>query len=295
MNSKVKNAFPNLSLGHFAALACQLEAAVAKPGNVHPAANFSDLCYLDFVIAGQIVGDVIDRQTDLTLAQMIHSAACSTRQALGTNVNLGIILLLCPLAKWLFEQGTFESSGMDQWLRKISQSETRQILDAIRIAAPGGIGSAARADVNNPESELPQIIEAMELSRERDQIARQWCTGFSDILFWFGPQLKRSLKQWNSLPRAVIATHLRWLARESDSLVVRKSGQLVGQELQQRAQSVVELLNEDWHCAEPAIAEFDLWLRSDGHRRNPGTTADLICAGLFVLLVSGELVWDRHA
>ena len=26
---------------------------------------------------------------------------------------------------------------------------------------------------------------------------------------------------------------------------------------------------------------FDRWLRADGHRRNPGTTADLVAATLF--------------
>ena len=38
-----------------------------------------------------------------------------------------------------------------------------------------------------------------------------------------------------------------------------------------------------------AVADFDFWLRADGHRRNPGTTADLIAAGLFVLLREGRL------
>jgi triphosphoribosyl-dephospho-CoA synthase len=33
-----------------------------------------------------------------------------------------------------------------------------------------------------------------------------------------------------------------------------------------------------------AASDFDFWLRADGHRRNPGTTADLITAGLFVAL-----------
>ena len=36
-----------------------------------------------------------------------------------------------------------------------------------------------------------------------------------------------------------------------------------------------------------AIAEFDHWLRADGHRRNPGTTADLVAACLFVALREG--------
>ena len=30
-----------------------------------------------------------------------------------------------------------------------------------------------------------------------------------------------------------------------------------------------------------ALADFDFWLRADGHRRNPGATADLIAAALF--------------
>ncbi|MFC1759755.1 triphosphoribosyl-dephospho-CoA synthase [Planctomycetota bacterium] len=38
-----------------------------------------------------------------------------------------------------------------------------------------------------------------------------------------------------------------------------------------------------------ALADLDFWLRSDGNRRNPGTTADLIAAGLFVALLE-ELI-----
>jgi triphosphoribosyl-dephospho-CoA synthase len=39
-----------------------------------------------------------------------------------------------------------------------------------------------------------------------------------------------------------------------------------------------------------ALSDFDFWLRCDGHRRNPGTTADLIAAGLFAALRDGLLV-----
>ena len=37
------------------------------------------------------------------------------------------------------------------------------------------------------------------------------------------------------------------------------------------------------------LSDLDFWLRSDGHRRNPGTTADLIAAGLFALFRDGVL------
>ena len=38
-----------------------------------------------------------------------------------------------------------------------------------------------------------------------------------------------------------------------------------------------------------ALADFDFWLRADGHRRNPGTTADLVAAALFAGLRDGLL------
>ena len=38
-----------------------------------------------------------------------------------------------------------------------------------------------------------------------------------------------------------------------------------------------------------AIADFDAWLRADGHRRNPGTTADLVTASLFAALRDGMI------
>jgi triphosphoribosyl-dephospho-CoA synthase len=38
-----------------------------------------------------------------------------------------------------------------------------------------------------------------------------------------------------------------------------------------------------------ALAELDGWLRAEGHRRNPGATADLLTAALFVLLREGAI------
>jgi triphosphoribosyl-dephospho-CoA synthase len=38
---------------------------------------------------------------------------------------------------------------------------------------------------------------------------------------------------------------------------------------------------------EDALADLDFWLRCDGHLRNPGTTADLVTAGLFAALREG--------
>jgi triphosphoribosyl-dephospho-CoA synthase len=92
-----------------------------------------------------------------------------------------------------------------------------------------------------------------------------------------------------SLAESIIHTHLRLLATEPDSLVVRKRGLALAVRLMSWAASVLETGmpgDDDYHAG---LADFDFWLRSDGHSRNPGTTADLIGAGLFVLLRENRL------
>jgi triphosphoribosyl-dephospho-CoA synthase len=59
----------------------------------------------------------------------------------------------------------------------------------------------------------------------------------------------------------------------------------LAKEVKQRAGHVLarkKTGDPDWN---QSWIDFDRWLRADGHRRNPGTTADLIAAALMVALV----------
>ena len=88
------------------------------------------------------------------------------------------------------------------------------------------------------------------------------------------------------------------MAKYPDSLIARKCGNDTAAHAQMLAAKAVELLTVEnatevgpesiesfWTC----VADLDFWLRSDGHRRNPGTTADLIAASLFVSIYNGIL------
>ena len=81
------------------------------------------------------------------------------------------------------------------------------------------------------------------------------------------------------------------MANYPDSLIRRKCGLEIAQEASQRAADVMIAGRPREPAYDHALADFDRWLRADGHRRNPGTTADLIAAGLFVLLREGRLNW----
>jgi triphosphoribosyl-dephospho-CoA synthase len=77
------------------------------------------------------------------------------------------------------------------------------------------------------------------------------------------------------------------LAAYPDSLIARKCGPETAARAAAIAQRVLAagMPGDEDYLLE--LGEFDFWLRSDGNRRNPGTTADLIAAGLFVVLREG--------
>ena len=78
-----------------------------------------------------------------------------------------------------------------------------------------------------------------------------------------------------------------------DTLIARKCGADVAELAALRAAAVTESGQPGDESYRAALSDLDFWLRSDGHRRNPGTTADFIAAGLFVLLRDGHLKGPR--
>jgi triphosphoribosyl-dephospho-CoA synthase len=96
-----------------------------------------------------------------------------------------------------------------------------------------------------------------------------------------------------SLNDSIVHAHIRQLAAEADSLIARKCGQRVAEQSQAMAGGVLDSGSPGDESYHSALADFDFWLRSDGHRRNPGTTADLVAAALFVLLREGRLELKR--
>ena len=72
------------------------------------------------------------------------------------------------------------------------------------------------------------------------------------------------------------------------AMIARKWGPAVAAEASLRAQSVLSGGRSKRPTEVPAYADFDAWLRADGHRRNPGATADLMAAALFLALCRVE-------
>ena len=91
------------------------------------------------------------------------------------------------------------------------------------------------------------------------------------------------------LTEAIVETHVQFRSRHPDSLIARKCGVEIAEEAAKRAYAVVEARAQDLELYARELSELDFWLRSDGNRRNPGTTADFIGAAIFVGLIEGWL------
>lgn len=287
MNQQRRNSFP---IAQAATLACLWEATAPKPGNVHRGADFEDVTYLDFVQSAIVIGPILARTRELGVGRAVLEAIRETHAAVRTNTNLGTVLLLAPLAA--VPEGTLLADGIGGILGRLTVEDTRHVYEAIRNSAAGGLGHTETADVFDEPPKIP-LVEAMRLAAHRDLVARQYTNQFADVFTRLAIWIEDGVAAGWSLTTAIVHAQLQQLAAEVDSLILRKCGQQLAESVRSRAAATIAAGKPGEDVYERAVEDFDFWLRADGHRRNPGTTADLIAAALFVLLREGRLDWKN--
>jgi triphosphoribosyl-dephospho-CoA synthase len=274
---------PNAANPRHALMACLLEATARKPGNVHPEAAFVDLTYQDFVRSAYLAAPAFEQATERGVGRIVLDAVERTHRALGRNTNLGIALLLAPLA--CVQETVPLQAGIHDALAQLSRDDAASVYAAILLAKPGGLGRVDREDVASPPSVT--LLEAMRMAADRDSVAAQYATDFATVFAGVErlARVERFTERWEE---AVIDLHLWLMSEFPDTLIARKCGADVARESARRARAVLE-------CGWPAASarenfvELDKWLRGDGNRRNPGTTADLVAACLFAGFRDGQL------
>ena len=267
-----------LSIGQCATLACLLEATAPKVGNVHRGADFPGLAFTDFAVSAVAIGPAMERACETGIGRAVLEAITATRQVVATNTNLGMVLLIAPLAAVpVSEPLTTES--VRSVLHSITSQDSRQVYEAIRLAQPGGMGKVEEMDVT--EEPPADLMHAMHAAAERDLVARQYVTDFAIVLGEALPALIAGRSRGWSLTEAIIHAHLALIARHGDSLIARKCGPELAKQAERLASQVLAAGSPGDEAYHEAAADFDFWLRADGNRRNPGTTADLVAASLF--------------
>jgi triphosphoribosyl-dephospho-CoA synthase len=271
-----------LTPGRLAQVACVLEASARKPGNVHRFRDFDDASYLDFLLSAAAIAGPMDRAEVTGVGRAIFESVEATRRLVATNTNLGMILLLAPMAAVPIVEPLRD--GLAAILEGLTVEDARLVYGAIRLARPGGLGQSDDQDIAGEPTVT--LLQAMTLAADRDLVARQYASSYADVFDRALPSLRAHLRSGRPLESAIIGTYLEFLADHPDTLIARKRGESTALEASTRASAV---LQAGWPDAPEALGAFDDWLRLDGHARNPGATADLTTAALFAALRDGTI------
>ena len=269
-----------------AQLACLLEASAPKPGNVSPGLHFRDTRYEDFLASAVAIGPPMARAGTEPLGVTILSSVTATARWTQANTNLGIVLLLAPLARAALSRGRRPlRDRLAEVLRETTVEDAVLTYRAIRLARPGGLGTAPDEDVR--EAPHVTLAEAMGLAADRDDVAREYVTRFSTTFEIAVPALRSARRDGLDWTLATLDTYLTVLSVRSDSLIARKLGSGPAAEVSVRAAEVQRLGGARTTRGLEAVAAFDAELRDVRNEFNPGTTADMTAAALFAVLVEG--------
>jgi len=273
------------SRGWCAAEACRLEATAEKPGNVHPGASFPDLDHAELVAAGRAIAPAIEAAPSRHLGGTILAAVTASRRVTRSNANLGIILAIAPLASVPGAEAgrPFRPADVAAILARLTPRDAADTWEAIALAAPGGMGRRGRWDLAGPPPD--DLLAAMAVAAPHDRIARLWVEGWGPLEDGLVADLVAELGEGRPLGEGIVLGFLKQLAREPDTLVARRHGPEVAAAVSRRAAAVLRCPGASWR---EAAANFDRSLRHP-RRVNPGTTADLCAAALYILLRDGRL------
>src|SRR5881394_3344538 len=143
-----------------AQLACLLEASAPKPGNVSPFASFRDATYEDLLASAAAIGPALAAAGERPLGATIYAAVEATTRWTRSNTNLGLVLLLAPLARAALRPGSAPlRTKLAATLAETTVADARDAYAAIRLAAPGGLGRAPEQDVaGTPTATLRDVM-----------------------------------------------------------------------------------------------------------------------------------------
>jgi triphosphoribosyl-dephospho-CoA synthase len=267
-----------------ATLACALEACAEKVGNVTPTRGFADARFEDFARSAQALGAAVAGAAPGRVGRTVYQAVSATQRVAPSNTNLGMALLLAPLAAAArAPRAAGIRRRLARVLRELSVNDARWAYRAIRLARPGGLGRTDAADVRRPPAVT--LRQAMRLAAPRDTVAAEYARGFA-VTFELGlAGLRRALRRGLGLLDAIAQTHLELMARVPDTLISRKAGAAAAARVAARARAVVRAGGLGTRRGQAAARRLDRDLRRHGNRLNPGTSADLVAAALFVWLL----------
>lgn len=275
-----------------AQLALLLEvSAYPKPGNIDRTHDFVDTNYTHFLASSVAVYPVLRAAAaqENGVGELVRTGVAeSMAWQRGGNTHFGALLLLVPLA---MSAGACKGYKPDELKEKADEiMRNTNVEDAIAVykAFPKAkvkvrsevpefdvMDEASLTEIREKELSLYDILT---ISAAYDLISRELVAGF-DKTFRSAARLKESAEA-NAINDAITHTYLWLLSEEEDTFVKLGFGAEKSRYVMARAKAIV-----DGGYKLEEIEAFDEDLIKAGI--NPGSTADIIAAALFIAILGG--------
>ena len=186
---------------------------------------------------------------------------------------------------------TFERAPCVEVLEATTVDDARDVYAAIRRRRRAGSDRSEAQDV--ADEPTMTLLDAMRLAADRDGIAREYATAF-EITFETGaPALDAGARRRALLGRrdrrdVSDAARRRTRTPTSRAAAARRSRRTS----REHARSALAAGGVRSAAGRRAIDEMDRRMRDARNTANPGTTADLTAAAIFVVLLGGG--WKAH-
>jgi triphosphoribosyl-dephospho-CoA synthase len=280
-----------------AELAMLLELSSSpKPGNVDRCHDFSEIKFSDFLVSAVSAYPVFRHaaqnqgRAGSVGSLILHGVQAWGKWKLQSNTHFGSLVLMIPLAcaAGAAEVRNPEDGAddlQDELARILQLSNVEDAVDFYRafLLAGARVADVDEFSLKDPNSELllrqegRTLLDLMKLSQGHDLIAREWSTNF-ERSFRLADRLKERIGE-RGPNDGIVLTFLEALHQVPDSLIFAKFGSVKAARVSVRAGEAMR--DETLEAAR--ILDREL-LAED---INPGSTADLIAASLFISLLMG--------
>ena len=285
-------------------------SAYPKPGNVDRNHDYEDTRFEHFLASAVSIHPVMENaaKSKTGVGSLIHSAVReSAKWQNGGNTHFGAFILLIPLAMAagdiLHKKHEFTIEELVSCAHDIVKKTNVQ--DAIEFyrsfeTAKVRVNPVDKFDLQDSSSlgsldeENTTLYDLMEISRSYDLIADEWVSGFErcancgeTIINFMGSTNKFGEPKLD-VNDVVVYAFLKILSENRDTFIQTKFDETTADYVSGRARDILlefKPQRSGFDAVRLAVEEFDDELLSKGI--NPGSTADIVIAGLFIALLGG--------